>query len=73
MQKNMGSIDRLVRAFLLAPAALTWAALAGWTSGWGIVALAVAGIMLVTAAVGFCPLYVPLRIDTRGTRRPARV
>ena len=35
----------------------------------GIVLLVVAGIMAVTASVGFCPLYTLLHLNTRG-RRP---
>ena len=71
MRRNMGTTDRLIRGFGIAPVAVGWAALAGWTTEWGIVGLAVAGVMLVTAAVGFCPLYALLRISTARPRRPA--
>ncbi len=69
MKRNVGTVDRLIRAFVVAPVAIVWAGLAGWTGVWAIVALVVAGIMLVTAAVGFCPLYALLGIDTTGRRR----
>lgn len=69
MKRNMGTVDRLLRAFVIAPAALVWAGVAGWAGVWAIVALVIAAIMLTTAAVGFCPLYALLGIDTTGRRR----
>lgn len=69
MTKNMGTIDRLARAFLIAPAATITAFAIGVGSIGGIALLVVATIMAATAAVGFCPLYALLGIDTRG-RRP---
>jgi hypothetical protein len=71
MRRNMGGIDRAIRAFVLAPAALVWAAAAGWSGAWAVVALVLAAVMLVTAAVGFCPLYALFGIDTRRRRSPA--
>lgn len=73
MKRNVGTADRLIRAFVVAPVALVLAALAGWTAGWAIVALVVAGLMLGTAAIGFCPLYALLGIDTAHRRRAAHV
>lgn len=73
MKRNVGSADRLIRAFVVAPVALVLAALAGWTTGWAIVALVVAGLMLGTAAIGSCPLYAVLGIDTAHRRSPAHV
>lgn len=69
MTKNMGSTDRLARAFLIAPAATIAAFALGLGSIAGIVLLVVAAIMLGTAAVGFCPLYALVGIDTRGRRQ----
>ncbi|MEX2202598.1 MAG: DUF2892 domain-containing protein [Actinomycetota bacterium] len=69
MKRNVGTADRLIRALVIAPAAILWAGAASWTGVWAIVALAIAAIMLATAAVGFCPLYALLRIDTTGSRR----
>jgi hypothetical protein len=69
MTKNMGTIDRLARAFLIAPAATIAAFALGLGSILGIVLLVVAAIMLTTAVVSFCPLYALLGLDTRG-RRP---
>ncbi|AVO37446.1 YgaP family membrane protein [Pukyongiella litopenaei] len=56
MARNMGTLDRSARA-ILGLVLLACAYLTGAGSLPGIAA-AVAGIvMLVTAAVGFCPLY----------------
>jgi hypothetical protein len=61
MKRNMGKTDRIVRGVIgIAGVALgfyfqTW---------WGLFAL----IPLVTAAIGFCPLYVPFKISTIGKK-----
>jgi len=68
MNQNMGTTDRLVRALLVAPALLVAAAFAGFATVLGVVASVLAVVMLGTAAVGFCPLYVPLRVHTNGHR-----
>jgi len=52
---NMGSIDRIVRAFAVAPAAVVVALIIGAGSVAGIILLVIAGVMLATSAVGFCP------------------
>lgn len=64
MKLNMGSVDRVLRAFVVAPLAIVIAIVVGAGSVAGIILLVVAAIMLLTAAVGFCPLYRLLRIDT---------
>jgi hypothetical protein len=56
VKRNEGTIDRVVRV-VLALAAVGAAAAIGISSLWGIVLLVVAAVLLVTAAVGFCPLY----------------
>jgi hypothetical protein len=66
LTRNMGTFDRAVRAFLIAPVAIGIALALGPTSIGGIVLLAVAGIALATGATGVCPAYVPFGIDTRG-------
>jgi K+-transporting ATPase A subunit len=46
-------------------------AVGGVTSGAiTVVALVVAVVMIATAAVGYCPLYTLLRIETRGLGQP---
>ena len=69
MSRNMSNLDRALRSFLLAPAAIVIAAVIGAGSIGGIVLFAFAAIMLATGAIGVCPLYALLRLDTRG-RRP---
>ena len=64
MKLNMGMTDRKIRAFVAAPLLVAIAALAGFGSVGGIIALVLAAVMLATAAVGSCPLYLPLRINT---------
>ena len=69
MSKNMSNLDRGLRAFLVAPLAIILAFVVGAGSILGIVLFAVAAIMLATAAVGSCPLYTLLHLNTRG-RKP---
>ncbi|GAB3263926.1 hypothetical protein GCM10027425_28610 [Alteromonas gracilis] len=66
MQKNMSSADSIAR-LVVAAAAVAIAVWAGLGSVVGIVALAVAIVMAVTAVTGFCPLY---RLFGTTTRRP---
>ncbi|VAV91865.1 hypothetical protein MNBD_ALPHA04-2082 [hydrothermal vent metagenome] len=60
MSANVGTIDRVIR-FIIGITALTLVfvgpfAVAGW--GWERIALAiVGGIMILTSAIKFCPLY----------------
>ncbi|HML50909.1 MAG TPA: DUF2892 domain-containing protein [Propionicimonas sp.] len=67
MNKNVGTIDRVVRA-VIGVAAVIGAISVGLTSVWGIVLAVVAVIALVTAIVGFCPLYRLLGISTHTTQ-----
>lgn len=62
----MTTIDRLVRGILIAPVAIVVGIIAGPLSAIAVVFYAVAALMLVTALVGFCPLYAlfGLRIKT---------
>jgi membrane protein YdbS with pleckstrin-like domain len=64
MTKNVGTVDRALRA-LVGILALAGAFALGWFSGWMVWAAAVVGvIMLVTAAVGMCPIYRLVGINT---------
>jgi hypothetical protein len=64
MFRNEGWLDRWLRVVI---AALGWwlAAVLGYGTAGGIIVLAVAGILVITAVTGFCPLYALLRISTR--------
>jgi hypothetical protein len=66
MSRNMSTLDRSLRSFLVAPAAIVIAFVVGAGSVGGIALFALAALMLGTSAVGFCPLYRLLRIDSRG-------
>ncbi len=66
MNRNMSNLDRGLRSFLIAPAAVAVAVVVGGGSIAGIVLLVLAAIMLATSAIGFCPLYMLLRLNTRG-------
>ena len=64
MKVNMGMLDRGFRLGLAIMAGLLY-----WTGILdgvvGIVAITIAGIFLLTSLVGFCPLYLPLKISTK--------
>jgi hypothetical protein len=61
LKKNMGNVDRLIRAII----AVILAALAFYTTGWVQIVLAVLAIILViTAFAARCPLYMPFGIKT---------
>jgi len=63
MKTNVGTTDRVLRillAFVLAGLYFT-----GTISGTiGIIALILAIVLVITGLVGFCPLYLPCRINT---------
>lgn len=64
MIKNMGFIDRKIRAFVIAPLLLVAAWALGFGTIGGIIATVLAAVMAATATVGTCPLYLPLHIST---------
>lgn len=64
MTKNMGVLDRGLRGFVVAPVAIVVAFIVGAGTIAGIVLFVVAGIMLATAATGYCPTYTLLGITT---------
>ncbi|HXG01191.1 MAG TPA: DUF2892 domain-containing protein [Bacteroidota bacterium] len=64
MVKNMGTADRAIRT--IAAVVLIVLLLTGTISGvWGTIFGILAIVFLATSAVGFCPLYAPLKISTR--------
>ena len=69
MSRNISTLDRAVRIFLIAPVAIVIAILVGAGSPLGILLFVLAALMLATSAVGYCPLYTLLHIDRHG-RRP---
>lgn len=69
MRTNEGPLDRLVRV-IAAVVVAGIAFLVGPTSVIGIVLFVVAAVLLVTAAVGFCPLYRVFGISTCAVAKP---
>ena len=63
MKKTEGKTDRAIRG-VLAIGAVVGAGVLGFSTGWGVVLLVVAGVLVVTAASGYCPAYSVLHIDT---------
>ncbi len=66
MTRNMSTLDRGLRTFVVAPVAIVVAILLGAGSVAGIVLFALAAIMLATSAAGYCPLYTLFHVNTRG-------
>ena len=57
MKCNMGKTDRVLRAILgIVIIAVGWI----YQSWWGAVGL----VLVVTAAISWCPLYLPFKIST---------
>jgi hypothetical protein len=68
MQKNVGTIDRAIRA--LAGLVLLAVYFTGGVQGTlGIVALVAGIVMLGTATIGWCPPYSLLGINTCGVKQ----
>lgn len=64
MKKNMGTIDRVVRAFIaVVVAILYFTGVIGGTLA--IVLGVVAVVFLATSLVSTCPLYLPFGLSTR--------
>ena len=64
MKLNLGSADRKIRAFVIAPVLVVAGVLVGPASLPAIVLYALAGVMLATSAVGACPLYMLFGLRT---------
>lgn len=64
MKKNVGNIDKVIRLLVAALVIILYFmhAVSGTTA---LVLLAVAGIMILTSFISFCPLYLPFGISTR--------
>src|SRR5512132_2233446 len=58
--RNMGTFDRGLRAFVVAPVAIVVALLLGAGTVFGV-----AGVMLTTAVTAFCPTYTLVGMSTR--------
>ena len=56
MKKNLGNADRIIRLCIAGLLAVLWFQNI-ITGTWGIVALAVAAVFVLTSLVSWCPLY----------------
>jgi hypothetical protein len=65
MKKNMGTIDKVIR-ILVAIVVLVLYFTHVITGTLAIILLIVAGIFVVTSLFGFCPLYLPFGLSTKG-------
>lgn len=63
MKKNMGSTDRFIRIFI-AVALLTTFYTDTVTGTLGYIMAAIAGILILTTFVSFCPIYTFLGVNT---------
>ncbi len=68
MKKNMGYADIIIRVIIAA--IVVGLHCAGIISGTlGTVLLVLAGIFILTSLISFCPLYVPLGINTCNVKK----
>jgi hypothetical protein len=64
MKANESNADRIIRAVL--GVVLLYLGMGGALAGtWAIVADVLGAIMLLTAAIGFCPLYTLFKFSTK--------
>lgn len=61
MKKNVGSADKIVR--IVVGIAIVAAGFY-FKSWWGLIGI----VPLATAFMGFCPLYLPLNLSTKGKK-----
>jgi hypothetical protein len=64
MKQNLGPTDRWLRALVVAPVLAVLGVVVGAGSVVGILLFVLAAVMVATAAVGWCPLYVPMHLDS---------
>ena len=67
LKKNVGTIDRVIRALIAVAAVIAYTG--GVLGSFGWVLLVVAAIMAVTALVSVCPLYLLFGISTCPVKR----
>jgi len=63
MKQNMGSIDKLVRVLIAVVIGVLY--FTDQITGTAAIILGIfAVVFLLTSAIGFCPLYLPLKLST---------
>ena len=63
MKKNMGLADKIIRIIVAVVFAVLFFAKVV-TGTVGIILLVLGAVFLLTALIGFCPLYLPFGINT---------
>ena len=64
MTKNVNQTDRIVRVVLAVILAILGVTQLGSSAIFGIILIAVGGILLATAYMGFCPIYAAIGFST---------
>lgn len=64
MTPNMGSMDRKIRSFIVAPVLVILAIVFHNVVWLMVVLLLLAAVMWATSAVKTCPLYMPFKFST---------
>ncbi len=64
MRPNMGSMDRKIRSFVIAPLLVILAIIFHSVAWLMVVLLLLAVVMWATSAVKTCPLYMPFKFST---------
>lgn len=63
MAKNMGLVDRVLR--IVVAVVIAYLYISGAIGGWLALVLGiVAVVFVVTSGMGFCPAYLPFKINT---------
>lgn len=57
MKKNVGTTDKIIRVVIGIAIIIVGVYFKSW---WGVIGV----IPLISAALGWCPLYIPLKIST---------
>jgi hypothetical protein len=63
MKKNMGTIDKAIRILVAVTIAILFFTEL-LTGTLGIILLVLAAVFVLTSLISFCPLYLPLGINT---------
>jgi hypothetical protein len=68
MSRNMGGMDRAIRAVVALGIIVLWLT-GAITGGWAMALGVIAAVFIVTSTVGFCPLYMLMGVSTAGHAR----
>lgn len=63
MKKNIGKVDKVIR-FLVGFLAIVAVLVGSVTGVWANILLILGALLLITASINFCPLYVLFRMKT---------